>query len=272
MQDLHIYTLTPKGENELRGSGTMLSPTHIELLVRIDGRLTVGQLRASMSAISAHVFDSTLQDLIDLRVLVKAEVDLFAEQFQFQLHLDKSALSLAEAEADSGTSSLTRAGYYVGIARKRGPARVLKPGEVLSAVVVEDELILAKFIQSYLSFEGFQVRLATKRAEIVAEFNNPVTPDLILLDVMLPDADGFDVLLRIRRHPVLKNVPVIMLTGKATREAVIQGLASGADGYITKPFQADVLTSAIRTVLGLTEDPGVLSNAQDLWTSKDSYL
>ena len=269
MQDLQIYTLTSKGENELRGSGTMLSPTHIELLVRIDGRLTIGQLRASMSAISAHVFDSTLQDLIDLRMLVKAETDLFAEQFQ--LHLDKSVLSLAEAEADSGTSSLTRAGYYVGIARKRGPARVLKPGEVLSAVVVEDELILAKFIQSYLSFEGFQVRLATKRAEIVAEFNNPITPDLILLDVMLPDADGFDVLLRIRRHPVLKNVPVIMLTGKATREAVIQGLASGADGYITKPFQAEALTSAIRTVLGLTEDSGVLPSAQDLWTSKDSY-
>lgn len=269
MQDLQIYTLTSKGENELRGSGTMLSPTHIELLVRIDGRLTIGQLRASMSAISAHVFDSTLQDLIDLRMLVKAETDLFAEQFQ--LHLDKSVLSLAEAEADSGTSSLTRAGYYVGIARKRGPARVLKPGEVLSAVVVEDELILAKFIQSYLSFEGFQVRLATKRAEIVAEFNNPITPDLILLDVMLPDADGFDVLLRIRRHPVLKNVPVIMLTGKATREAVIQGLASGADGYITKPFQADALTSAIRTVLGLIEDPGVLPKSQDLWTSKDSY-
>ena len=269
MQDLQIYTLTSKGENELRGSGTMLSPTHIELLVRIDGRLTIGQLRASMSAISAHVFDSTLQDLIDLRMLVKAETDLFAEQFQ--IHLDKSVLSLAEAEADSGTSSLTRAGYYVGIARKRGPARVLKPGEVLSAVVVEDELILAKFIQSYLSFEGFQVRLATKRAEIVAEFNNPITPDLILLDVMLPDADGFDVLLRIRRHPVLKNVPVIMLTGKATREAVIQGLASGADGYITKPFQADALTSAIRTVLGLIEDPGVLPKSQDLWTSKDSY-
>ena len=269
MQDLQIYTLTSKGENELRGSGTMLSPTHIELLVRIDGRLTIGQLRASMSAISAHVFDSTLQDLIDLRRLVTAETDLFAEQFQ--LHLDKSVLSLAEAEADSGTSSLTRAGYYVGIARKRGPARVLKPGEVLSAVVVEDELILAKFIQSYLSFEGFQVRLATKRAEIVAEFNNPITPDLILLDVMLPDADGFDVLLRIRRHPVLKNVPVIMLTGKATREAVIQGLASGADGYITKPFQADALTSAIRTVLGLIEDPGVLPKSQDLWTSKDSY-
>ena len=270
MQDFYIYALTPKGENELRGSGTMLSPTHIELLVRIDGRLTVGQLRASMSAISAHAFNSTLKDLIDLRVLVKAEVDLFAEQFQ--LHMDKSALSLAEAEADSGTSSLKRAGYYVGIARKRGPARVLKPNEVLSAVVVEDELILAKFIQSYLSFEGFQVRLASNRAEIVAEFNNPITPDLILLDVMLPDADGFDVLLRIRRHPVLKNVPVIMLTGKATREAVIQGLASGADGYITKPFQAEALTSAIRTVLGLTEDSGVLPSAQDLWTSKDSYL
>ena len=56
-------------------------------------------------------------------------------------------------------------------------------------------------------------------------------------------------LLRLRQHPALKNVPVIMLTGKATRESVIKGLAGGADGYVTKPFEADALMHVVRTVL-----------------------
>jgi DNA-binding response OmpR family regulator len=152
--------------------------------------------------------------------------------------------------------------------------RILARGEVLTAVVVEDEPILAKFIQSYLAFEGFDVRLAGNRAEVVAEIRKSPTPDLILLDVMLPDADGFDILLRLREHPVLKNVPVIMLTGKATREAVIKGLAGGADGYITKPFEADALMRAIRTVVGLPqvqEVPFTPSGPKDPWASKKNH-
>jgi two-component system OmpR family response regulator len=70
---------------------------------------------------------------------------------------------------------------------------------------------------------------------------------------MLPDADGFDILAAIRRHPALSAVPVVMLTAKATREGVLKGLAGGADGYITKPFEMDVLMKAIGVVLGLPQ-------------------
>jgi len=67
----------------------------------------------------------------------------------------------------------------------------------------------------------------------------------------LPDADGFDILRKIREHPALRVVPVIMVTGNATREGVLKGLAAGADGYITKPFEPDNLVATIRAVLGL---------------------
>lgn len=60
-----------------------------------------------------------------------------------------------------------------------------------------------------------------------------------------------------------------MLTGKATREAVIKGLASGADGYITKPFEADALMHAVRTVVGLPEDPAA-TTSKDLWINTKS--
>ena len=130
--------------------------------------------------------------------------------------------------------------------------------------------MLAKFIQSYLSLEGFQVRLAGNRAEVIAEFRKSPVPDLILLDVMLPDTDGFDILLRLRQHPALKNVSVIMLTGKATREAVIKGLAGGADGYITKPFEADALMLAVRTVIGLPHDQDLAHMSIDPWVNRDA--
>ena len=268
MQGHEIYALTPPGENELRGSVTTLSPAQLDLLVRIDGVLTFAQIKAGMPGIPLEVFTSIFNSLLDRRLLSAAQADPFAEQFQ--IHLNKMALSRAEAEADSGSVSLRKTGYYVSIARQRGPARTLAPGEVLSAIVVDDEPMLAKFIQSYLSLEGFHVRLAGNRAEVIAEFRKPQIPDLILLDVMLPDADGFDILLRLRQHPALKNVPVIMLTGKATREAVIKGLASGADGYITKPFEADALMRAVRTVVGLPEDPAASNRPMDPWINRDA--
>ena len=268
MQEPLSYGLTDQGQKELRDHATRLSPTQIELLVRIDGALTFAQLRSSMPAISLAAFAATFRELLDQRLLAVAQVDPFC--MEFQIPDNPRARSGAEAEADAGALSLKRSGYYVGIARKRGSGRVRAPGELLTAIVVEDEPLLAKFIQSYLSFEGFAVRLAGNRAEVVAEFRKSPVPDLVLLDVMLPDANGFDILLRLRQHPALKNIAVIMLTGKATREAVIQGLAGGADGYITKPFEADALMRAVRTVIGLAEEPASPGMPRDPWRNRDA--
>ena len=232
MHDNEVYKLTPRGQQELRGGETNLSPAEIELLIRVDGLLSVAQIRAGMPAVAPEVFSAKLGSLLDRRLLSPAEPDPFTEEFNIQLN--QVALSSAEAEGDAGAASLKKAGYYVSIARPRGPARSLTPGEVLSAIVVDDEPMLAKFIQSYLSFEGFQVRLAGNRAEVVAEFRKQPVPDLILLDVML-------------------------------RESVIKGLASGADGYVTKPFEADTLMRAVRTVMGL---PDPAKAPADLWVVK----
>jgi two-component system OmpR family response regulator len=265
MQNDAIYALTGRGQDELHRGATTLSPAELELLVRIDGVLTTGQIKDAVPAMSSETFSLTFQSLLDRYLLTVAEVDPFADQFDIQLN--RLDASMDKAEADAGARSLKKAGYYVSIARQRGPTRPLAPGEQLSVIVVEDEPMLAKFIQSYLVFEGFLVRLAGNRAEVIAELRKTPVPNLILLDVMLPDADGIDILLRLRQHPALKNVPVIMLTGKSTREAVIKGLASGADGYVTKPFEADALMRAVRTVVGL---PAPAVQANDPWASRDA--
>jgi len=243
-----IYAVTSKGQQELRSAATSISPAEVELLVRLDGVLSLGQIRQSVGDAAGAGLESTMTLLIAKGLVEMVPPDPFAGSLQLQL--SATALTAADAEADFCTATLKKSNYFVRIARPRGTPRQRAPGERLSAIVVDDEEHLAKFLHHYLTFEGFDVRVAGTRAEVVAEFRKPPIPDLVLLDVMLPDADGFDILLRIRAHPQLKDVPVIMLTAKATREGVLKGLAGGADGYVTKPVETESLIQAVRTVLG----------------------
>ena len=92
---------------------------------------------------------------------------------------------------------------------------------------------------------------SANREQVLAGLRKLPLPDVIILDVMLPDANGFDILQRLKAHPALKAVPVIMLTADAARESVMRGLAGGADGYITKPFERAMLLDGVKAVLGI---------------------
>ena len=251
-----VYALTRKGDAELHGAETSLSPADIELLVRIDGISNVAQIKAGTLTLATETVVPALQKLRADGLIKLCTNDPFSDKLR--LAPTKSQIAKAGAVAIDGVSTLIRQGYFVRIARRRTAERKLAAGETLSVIVVEDEPHLAKFLKQYLAFEGFNVRIAVTRNEIVNEFRTPPPPDLVILDVMLPDADGFDILFRMRQHPVLKSVPVIMLTAKATREAVLNGLARGADGYITKPFEVDVLVKAVNAVLGLKKSAAVV--------------
>lgn len=252
-----VYVLTDKGQKELSGAETSLLPEVLELLVCVDGEATVAQIGASLRSLPAGgvipAFENLVRDGL-VKLGSQKKTAHFADFYIDVAPPPLSAQALAEADQDAsnGIATLQKQGYYVRIARRAAAARKLAAGERLSVVVVEDDLHLAKFLRQYLMLEGLDARIAANRAEIVAEFRRPPLPSLVLLDVMLPDADGFDILLKMRQHPVLKSVPVVMLTAKATREAVLKGLAGGADGYVTKPFEAEVLIKAVKAVLGLT--------------------
>lgn len=243
-----IYQLTPAGELELRGSQTTISALEVELLVRLNGRLSMGQIQHGMGGALAAGFDQTLELLLDKGLVASCDPDIFDMSTQ-PVPLSSSALNDADSEAALCAEALANTQYYVRIARARQRTAVLPAGAKWSALVVDDEPHLAKFLSYFLTFEGFAVRVAGSRAEIVAELRRSPPPDLVLLDVMLPDANGFDILQRMRAHPLLKDVPVIMLTAKSSRESVLKGLAAGADGYITKPVEPEVLLKAVRTVL-----------------------
>ena len=253
-----IFVITPAGTLQLQSSDTPLAAEQLELLILVDGQSTVEAITRRLRAVKPDAVERIFRDLIARGLVlrgVKQEADSLDFTRFFSVKAEPSAAAMAEAgsEASSGTTSLQKQGYYVRIARSATKKRTLAAGEKLPVIIVEDEEHLGKLLKTYLHLEGFEARVATNRAEIVAELRRAPLPQLVLLDVMLPDADGFDILAAIRRHPALSAVPVVMLTAKSTRESVLRGLAGGADGYITKPFEIDVLMKAVRSVLGLPE-------------------
>jgi two-component system OmpR family response regulator len=158
----------------------------------------------------------------------------------------------ARREASSGGPQLAKSGFYVAMARHR-PGGAVPPnnGKRHAVLVIEDDQTLLKLVTEVLGSAGFHVRTARNRSEVNGEINKAPLPDLILLDVTLPDADGFQILERVRGHPKLARMPVILMTAKAEVADVARGLALAADGYVTKPFKITALLSAVGTVLGL---------------------
>lgn len=159
-------------------------------------------------------------------------------------------LETAHREAASGGAELRKAGFYIAIARRATEKVPPRNGERHSLLVVEDDPDLSNLLAEIFSVAGFEVRRASNRAQINAEINKPVLPDLVLLDIVLPDADGLQILSRLRGHPRFARMPVVMMTGKAEASDVKAGLAAGADGYVSKPFRMSALVAAVNLVLG----------------------
>ena len=115
-------------------------------------------------------------------------------------------------------------------------------------LVVDDDPDILQFVQMNLELDGFRVETAPGgRQALERASENP--PDLMLLDIMMPEIDGLTVLRRMRSNPTTGSVPVIILTARSLAEDRVRGLDLGADDYITKPFDLEELVARVRTVL-----------------------
>lgn len=256
------YQLTTLGKRELHQGNTRASASELEMLVRLDGGLTLDQVRAGMR-VTGEQFEASFHALQRAGWIRPRESDRFERELDAQLARLRGS---DEALAEAGEVSLRRQGFFVQIARERAGRKRTTEGP-LQAVIIEDEPVLGRFIKTYLLLDGIESRIAGDRSAVVAILSSLPVPDVILLDVHLPDADGFQILSRLRAHAVLKHVPVIMLTADASRQSVIRGIAGGADGYVTKPFEAEALARAVRTCLGLGGDTG---GTPEPWTNRDA--
>jgi DNA-binding response OmpR family regulator len=112
-------------------------------------------------------------------------------------------------------------------------------------LAVEDEPAMAELLQSALSEEGYLVTLATDGRKAL-QFGQAIRFDLIVLDLMLPEMNGFEVVQRIRKARI--QTPILVLTARDAPADIVKALDSGADDYLTKPFSLDVLLARVRAV------------------------
>ena len=117
-----------------------------------------------------------------------------------------------------------------------------------TVLVVEDEAALATLLRYNLEKQGFRVQEAVDGQEALMRIGED-RPDLVLLDWMLPSLSGIEVCRQIRRRPATRDLPVIMLTARADDQDSVRGLDTGADDYITKPFNMVALLARIRALL-----------------------
>lgn len=257
-----VFTLTEAGTAQIQsGDATSLPREALAVLVLLDGKEDVGHLEQRFPQHPPLDVRNTLRSLIAaglVREVTLAEsggldVD-FAAFFGAAPPTAPAASPGAEAsarrEADEAHPTLERHGYYVSIARQALKARAAG-GAPVKALVVEDDPVVAMMVRRTLNAAGFMVDVAADRAEVMAQVRKPPLPDIFVLDVYLPDLNGFDLLERLKAHPVLKTVPAIMLTSEAGRDSIVRGLTAGADGYITKPFDPRQLVSGVKAILGL---------------------
>ncbi|MBO5837986.1 MAG: response regulator transcription factor [Oscillospiraceae bacterium] len=134
----------------------------------------------------------------------------------------------------------------------------------ISVLVVEDDRNISELLQLYLEKEGYAVTLAFDGGEGLSKFR-ALQPDLVLLDVMMPVADGWTVCKTIRAE---SQTPIIMLTAKSETDDKVTGLKSGADDYITKPFEMKELLARMEAVLRRTDRGAAESSARRLTFDK----
>jgi len=136
------------------------------------------------------------------------------------------------------------------------------PSRKVSVLVVDDDVRILRMMRRILELEGYQTFIASNGEAALTALDEQ-SPDLMLLDIMMPDMDGYDVCRRIREF---SQLPIIMVTAKGNDEEKIEGLDAGADDYVTKPFSSTELAARVRAVLRRTKfrddnsEPTFLSN------------
>ncbi len=162
-------------------------------------------------------------DLINTKILelIKQKPDITYEEIAIKLGLD-----IDEVKNRIGRLSDTR----------------------VKILVVDDKEDLVVTLKTSLEADNYNVVEAYTGHEAIEKAHSEI-PDLVLLDLGLPDIDGYKVCDRMKKDPLTRLIPVIMLTGRDTIDNKVEGLDIGADDYITKPFSLDELKARIHTVL-----------------------
>lgn len=235
-----MWAITEAGRAAWQGQDASIPTDYRRLLWLIDIQ---GGTKAIQSFLKVHpeqLIRDWLRELEELgfvRAAQGAAIDR-----TIPLHLSKLALAVgARAARELGDS-----GAYLAKANR---ARIAKPRSDTRILIVEDDPDQMALADLRVTMAGYQVSHAESVQQFMRSLLERGAPDLVLLDAMLPDGDGFDVLAKLRRNADYASLPVVLLTARNDPADIARGLALGADGYVTKPYSKNVLAGVIAGVL-----------------------
>ena len=248
-----VYRLTQTGREAWESQDVAVPADYRRMLWLMDFHGHAGVIRDLLRQYPKHVLDEWLAEMEELGLI---------EQTLETQDSEKALLAAATRTARwrwSATTcasrptppapSLARTGAYLAADRlSQRPAPMKSPADSV-VLIVEDDADQLALADLRVSMAGYKVRVATSVNAFLHSMLDDGAPDLLLLDVTLPDGDGFEVLAKMRRHPVLGSLPIVLLTARNDAADIGKGLLMGADGYVTKPYTKNILADVIRRVL-----------------------
>jgi len=269
-----IYLTTPKGKEELYNPTPVLGPQLRKLLALIDGKNSIEALRTQLGVPDIQKLLGALERLqqggyITLpqsppppaakpppRPGPVAASDLVTLDFTSYsapptIAPTPEQKAAAEEMTLAGMHTLKAAGYYVNILSKPGIKHPPRSGKKYGVLILDDDQNSSLKIGRTLMTRDFEVRCAETRDQALAELTKVPLPDAIVMNPELPGVKGLSLLERLQQHPHYASVPVIIITAELKHENVVDALARGASGYMTKPFKPEALLDSVCAVLGL---------------------
>jgi CheY-like chemotaxis protein len=255
-----IYRLSTAGRRAWEKEDPAVPAAYRRILGMLDAETHADVMRGYLRRYPDELVFEWLAELEELG-LIESRPDKAAHDLDFtgsfklpQLIAEDRAQLSREAQAAGG--ALARKGVYLAAERlAHRPPSAKAPAETIVLIVEDDpdQLALARL---RVGMAGFAARTAESAGALQEELIRHGPPDLLLLDVMLPDGDGFDILAGLRNHPSHALLRVVLLTVKDQPADIERGLSLGADGYITKPYSKKVLEEVLWQVLRLDAPPG----------------
>jgi CheY-like chemotaxis protein len=246
-----VYRLTAAGRAAWEGQDASIPADYRRILWMIDVQGQGPLAKTLLRRQSPELLEEWLSEMEQIGLIerldpAQAQADDFSPRSQHRpFALDQSQ---REAANLAGTS-LASTGAYLAVDRFRFRPLLIKPAADTVILIVEDDPDQLALADLRVSMAGYKVRAATSVKDFLQSLVDEGPPDLLLLDVMLPDGDGFEVLSKMRRHHTHGSLPIVMLTARTEPGDIGRGLALGADGYITKPYTKIILAEVINRVL-----------------------
>lgn len=151
-------------------------------------------------------------------------------------------------DVEIGTLGAQHPGHY--ICYLAAKPRRIAPTADAPVCVVEDDETTGRVLHRALTLSGLPTRVSAHARDFLQSLRKPPLPRLVLLDIELPEINGFKLLTLLRQHPQTAGIPVVLLTARSEGKDLLHGLSLGADGYLSKPVKLETLRAMLEKLLG----------------------